>query len=355
MTAHSPGLPNDPLGEFNKPSCWGNPDQECHCPASFLWAGFERNEFGSLVGSPEFTGTWLIADADSLVSQLSRLRSVVGTTTNPAATMRCTGTYGTASLTGEQIELEPGTIGIRFSPATVDALVAKPADGDNPGSLLLFNRSGEKVHEITAVSDTDETLLTAIAEGFPACPFPYQYAQRLVGKTTGQVQQQRWRDDVQLSSFWSRADQADHLDDILHDGGLARCTSFRRAGKTRASHVDVAHAVGLLSQLVELRLAVTVILTTEGAAQLVSGRIESVVEHNGVLTLRIGAAELRCERDKVAEAWLTRTNPHTGNSAVEFYDRTGRALFHITQLGPEHPDLYDRWYALTESLRPENH
>ncbi|MCU1407160.1 MAG: hypothetical protein JWQ43_3463, partial [Glaciihabitans sp.] len=269
---------------------------------------------------------------------------------NGVALLSESGQYSTPSFTDGPLLWDHNRVNLRLhAPAVRSVAISDELPVARiPAMISVLDSHNRTLHRGYLLNVTDRRLLDALGTARPSdttdAPTP-TIPTSPAAPSSPAVPANPGRDE------WASADQLDHIDAIIRDGGVGRYRTVGSFRMPRSRRVSPDAIPNFLTTLWSKELSITVAVITEGCMQFHRGSLDLVDPAPGALTAASAGATIAIALDSVADCWLVTTHGiHGSTSMLELYDAAGHCVALFTQLGPVGQDLVDEWQQLTASL-----
>lgn len=238
-------------------------------------------------------------------------------TTNHGALVEGRGGYAALQRTGTPLRLNPRRPAIRVQGWRALPVLLSPAGADGPAALSVAAGDGRIQHRIQIAGDDlirAETLphLAATPTAAPLRPRPDNVFSLV------ELRQRR--------ATWAQLSMADRIDDILHDGGAARCAYLPLIG-AGARRVQPQILPSFIRYLCRQNRSIAVTVPVDGMAQTLLGDALRCGTLGPMILCDTTSGRFALDPAHIASLWVTR---HGADAALELYDahRTCLAILH---------------------------
>lgn len=259
----------------------------------------------------------------ALLKELPPLGRLMALTRNEHAVHEVYGAYADPKLFGG-MGLTLGAIDLRlfFGNWRFGYALTEETPNGPRRSLQFFDGSGEAVHKIYAVAETDPAAWTALVERWtdpePALPEYVAPAPRRAGKPDSEI-------DVEaLRAGWRAMRDSHDFDALLKKHEVERTQALRLAGEEFARPVSPDSARRVLEGAAAGAISIMVFVGNRGCIQIHTGAPRTVKVMGPWLNVLDPDFNLHLREDRVASAWVTRKPADVDHvHSLELYDETG--------------------------------
>jgi len=303
----------------------------------------------------------LTEDAPSLLNRVALMGRVMALTRNDSVVMEHKGVYRNLSFNGH-IGLTVGDkINLRMFIrhwAFAFAVESETPDGKLRRSLQFFDKSGNAVHKIFLLAESDHQMFSQLVKESSDVSQHYRLPTELDPILPAHVADGVNDELVPLDAFWQAWDTLRDVHDfqpMIRRFGLGREQALRLAGDERARRVDATAWMQVLSIASEEEVPIMIFAGNVGCIQIHSGTVNRIVQMEDWFNVLDPDFNLHVRSTDIARAWVIRRPTDDGVvTSLEMFNQQGQSLFTLFgQRKPGTPEL-PQWRAIVASIEPEH-
>lgn len=270
---------------------------------------------------------------------------VIASTLNEAAVMSDLGMYQKPMLAGEVLTFDNSGIALRLLPDGIETLVA--VEGDEAQreapSLQVFDDLGRAAHKCYIASLSDELAFDVLMYGTREKDLAAYLPEAFGGQREGALTLQRRAPEQAFSASGITS----NLDACLLDQGRGRHDRLEILDRDQAWQVDRQVIPHMLRYLCEMRQPVTVGVPSAACLQLISGRLDGVTRHGGLIELASGSCRIFADPALIETFWIVRSRD---SLSLEAYSRSGACVLVLAQDRAADSPFNLSWMQILRSL-----
>jgi putative hemin transport protein len=287
-----------------------------------------------------------------IMAELPKLGRVMALTRNEACVHERKGRYEDVQVGGKMgIVLGPDIdLRLFLSRWNFAFAVSETSNAVARRSLQIFDDSGQAVHKIYAIDDTDVAALDALIARFRAGdqsrsirvkPAPLS----VVPKPDSEI------DAEGLADTWRALQDTHDFFPMLRKYEVARLQAFRLVGKEFAQPVARLSGRTVMEAASMSSLEIMIFVGNANCIQIHTGPVKRLVTTGPWFNVLDPDFNLHLREDLIHEAWLIRKPTRDGDvTSVELYDAKGETIAML--FGKRKPGLPEdkTWRALANSM-----
>lgn len=288
----------------------------------------------------------------AMLARFKELGRVMALTRNESVVHERKGVYQNFSAEGGHVGLVLGPdIDLRlFLGQWKLGYAVAPKDAQRRPSLQFFDASGDAVHKVHALEDTDMAVWNRLVADFAAsaeieAPVFTARAAKKAEKPDAEIDAKALRDG------WKSLKDTHEFFGLVRKVGASRLQAMRLAGTELAQPLAASDLRATLELASAGGTSIMVFVGNPGCIQIHTGPVSKIVPMGTWINVMDPTFNLHLREDRIGSVWLVRKPTEDGVvTSVEVFDKQGEniaMLFGARKPGkPELPE----WRALAESL-----
>ena len=288
-----------------------------------------------LQADPKHKAWPLTEDAPSLLNKAALMGRVMALTRNDSVVMEHKGVYRNLSFNGH-IGLAVGDeIDLRMFIrhwAFAFAVESETPDGDRRRSLQFFDKSGNAVHKIFLLAESDHQMFSQLVKGSSDQSQRYRLPTESNPILPAYVADGVDDRLIPLEAFWQAWDTLRDVHDfhpMIRRFGLGREQALRLAGDERARRVDTTAWMQVLSIASEEEVPIMAFAGNVGCIQIHSGTVNRIVQMEDWFNVIDPDFNLHVRSADIARAWVIRRPTDDGIVTVSYTHLTLPTIYSV--------------------------
>lgn len=290
----------------------------------------------------------LNAEPLTILGEVPMLGRVMALTRNESVVHERKGIYAAASgeghvglVLGDDIDLR-----LFFTHWVHGFAVTEPGDKGPKRSLQWFDASGEAVHKIHLLAESDTAAFDALAQQFAAA----DQATTIEVKAKPAERSEKPDGEIESDEFlleWAGLTDTHQFFGLLKRFGVTRTQALRLAEGEHADRVGNDTISRLLEEAGRTQVPIMVFVGNPGCIQIHTGPVTNVARMGNWINVLDPAFNLHLREDQVAQSWVVRKpTPEGVVTSLELFDAHGALIAQL--FGKRKPGIpeQDAWREL---------